>query len=194
MFSEDQQPFLQQDHDATIKQKGLGPGKYLKEKPRINVTDETTTDAIQQNCSQEIAEDSEDDFNYDDLIIAELVDKDRDKELDIHRRSPNDKAVEFDITSTKTRTEGGTKGTKEHYHCTNNYKQLSFTPAWSVEECESDILEIHKETTRTLYRGDTSSHQNTETQETEVASEGEEETTPVYNRFQSLGGRGATSP
>ncbi|KAK4428291.1 hypothetical protein Salat_1128700 [Sesamum alatum] len=155
MFSEDQQPIPQQDQDVAVRQKGSRSGNYLKEKPSTNDTDETVAEAIQQNYSQEIVEDSEDDFNYDDPIIAELLDKDWDKELANLRRSPNDKAAHFDIASTKTGTVG-------------------------------DILETHKEATNILYKGDTSTYQITETQEIEVASKGEEETTPIYNRFQSL--------
>ncbi|KAK4420171.1 hypothetical protein Salat_2430000 [Sesamum alatum] len=76
MFSKNQQPNPQQDQEAAVRQKGSESGNYLKENLRTNITDETGAEAIHQNCSQEIVEDSEDDFNYDDPIIAELLDKD----------------------------------------------------------------------------------------------------------------------
>ncbi|KAK4438608.1 hypothetical protein Salat_0195300 [Sesamum alatum] len=168
--------------DTTARQKGSGSGTHLKDNLSTNDIAETAAEAINQNDLQEIGEDSGDDFNYDDPIIAELLDKIWDEELARHRKSPNDKAVHFDIASTKPGNEGGTTKEQENTHCSNIHKQLPFTPAWSLEEHESDIMETHKEETRTMYKGDISTHQFIGSQDTEVASEGEEESTPIFNR------------
>ncbi|KAK4425059.1 hypothetical protein Salat_1699500 [Sesamum alatum] len=98
------------------------------------------------------------------------------------------------VTSTKNGTSGATKRDQEPAHTSNNFKQLSFTPAWSLEEGESDIMETHMEGSRTLYKGDTTTHRNTDSQETEAASEEEEESTPIFNRFQSLRNLGEEEP
>ncbi|KAK4434297.1 hypothetical protein Salat_0592500 [Sesamum alatum] len=70
----------------------------------------------------EIGEDGDDDFNYDDPIIAELLDKDWDEELAIHRRSPNDKAAHFDIASYKPGNEGDKSKEPEYTHSSNIHK------------------------------------------------------------------------
>ncbi|KAK4426703.1 hypothetical protein Salat_1439000 [Sesamum alatum] len=154
---------------------------------RINDTDVILAKDINQNISHETEEVCDDDeFNYDDPIIAELLDRDWDKEFAKHGKSPNDKVAHFDIANTKIGASGGTKRAQELAHASNSYKQPSFTPAWSLEEGESDIMETHMEGSKTLYKGDTSTHQITESQETEATSEEKEESTPIFNRFQSL--------
>ncbi|KAK4417028.1 hypothetical protein Salat_2528300 [Sesamum alatum] len=133
-------------------------------------------------------------FHNEDLLQMGMVtrhkgdpDKDWDEEFARHRRSPNDKAAHFDIASSKPGNEGEKPKEQEYTHCSNIHKQLPFTPAWSLEECESNLMETHKEGTRsTLYKGDTSTPHIIGSQETEVASDGEDEATPIFNRFQSL--------
>ncbi|KAK4433290.1 hypothetical protein Salat_1091300 [Sesamum alatum] len=106
MFSEDNQTNIQQDQDIAARQKGSGSGTHFKDNLSTNETDETGAEAINQSGFQEIGEDSGDDFNYDDPIIAELLDKDWDEELARHRRSPKYKVAHFDIASSKPGNEG----------------------------------------------------------------------------------------
>ncbi|KAK4426635.1 hypothetical protein Salat_1432200 [Sesamum alatum] len=188
MFSEDNQ-------ENTDRHKGSRPETLSKEMLRINDTVVSPAKDFNQNASHETEEVSDEDkFNYDDPIIAELLDRDWDKEFNKHGKSHNDKVAHFDNASTKNGTSGGTKRDQEPAHASNSFKQLSFIPAWSLEEGESDIMETHMEGSRILYKGDTSTHRNTDSQETEAASEEEEESTPIFNRFQSLQNLGEEEP
>ncbi|KAK4422791.1 hypothetical protein Salat_1861600 [Sesamum alatum] len=138
----------------------------------------------QQVPSASVEISDEDNFNYDDPIIAELFDKDWDKELNKQGKSPSDKAAHFDLTSSKN----GTSPNREPQpaQTPKHSRQLLFTPAWSFEEGESDIMETQIEGSGTLYKGDTSTYRTTESQETEAVGEEEEDSTPLFNRFQNL--------
>ncbi|KAK4425151.1 hypothetical protein Salat_1709000, partial [Sesamum alatum] len=184
MFSEQHSTLL--NPEVTAETSGKDSGKHNTEIPSTVNLNVTELDATHQTHTQEIAEDSEDDFNYDDPIITELLDKDWDKELETHRRSPKDKAAQYDINNTKTGITGGQKKTKGPQQQSHTFNQNEFIQAWSVEECESDIVAALKDTTRTLLKGDTSINKNLDIQEVNSMSEEEEETTPIYNRFQTL--------
>ncbi|KAK4428683.1 hypothetical protein Salat_1168100 [Sesamum alatum] len=184
MFSEDKHSNTQPDEEILGTQKGSKSNTKLKGNSSLYESEVTGIETSIQ--TGDIGEDSGDDFNYDDPIIAELLDKDWDQELARRRSSPKDKAAHFDIASSMPGNEGGKPKEKEYTHCTNTHKHLPFIPAWSLEECESDLLETHKEGICTIYKGDTSTHQTIGPQETEEASDREEEVTPLFNRFQSL--------
>ncbi|KAK4430852.1 hypothetical protein Salat_0847000 [Sesamum alatum] len=186
MFSESKHHPSQLERGTTVEPSDTGSRKQIIEKSSSTNLKGNITEASYQNYPQEIAEDSEDDFNYDDPIITELLDKDWDKELEMHKKSPNDKAAHFDINSTIIGAEGGKKDTRGALQFSQALKQPALTPAWSVEECESDILAIQQDTSRPLLKGDTSANRTSGIQDTTTTGEEEEETTPIYNRFQTL--------
>ncbi|KAK4423024.1 hypothetical protein Salat_1885000 [Sesamum alatum] len=140
MFSEANHHPSQLEQGLSVEPSDTGTRKQIIEKSSSINLKENIIEGSSQNYPQEIAEDSEDDFNYEDPIITELLDKDWDKELQMNKKSPNDKAAQFDINSTIIGAEGGEKDTQGDLQFSQALKQPAFTPAWSVEECESDIL------------------------------------------------------
>ncbi|KAK4438605.1 hypothetical protein Salat_0195000 [Sesamum alatum] len=165
MFTEDNQ-------ENSTRQKDPRTEIPSKEMLRPNDKDvNSATHGYQQasHGSEEVSD--EDNFNYDDPIIAELLDKDWDKELNKQGKSPSDKAAHFDLTSSKNGTSGESNRDPQPVQTSNSSKQLPFTPAWSLEEGESDIMETHMEGSITFYKGDTSTLRTTDSQETEAAGE-----------------------
>ncbi|KAK4438126.1 hypothetical protein Salat_0146700 [Sesamum alatum] len=177
MFTEDNQ-------ENSTKQKDPRTEIPSKEMLRPNEKDVSlATNGYQQasHVSKEISD--EDNFNYDDPIIAELLDKDWDKELNKQGKSPSDKAAQFDLTSSKNGTSGESNRDPQPVQPSNSNKQLTFTPAWSLEEGESDIMETHMEGSRTFYKGDTSTFRTTDSQEIEAVGEEEEDSTLYSTDF-----------
>ncbi|KAK4435338.1 hypothetical protein Salat_0697200 [Sesamum alatum] len=104
----------------------------------------------------------------------------------MHKKSPNGKAALFDINNNIIGAEGGKKDSQGDLQFSQALKQPAFTPAWSVEECELDMLVVQQDLSRPLFKGDTSVNRTSGIQDTTTNSEEEEETTPIYNRFQTL--------
>ncbi|KAK4421162.1 hypothetical protein Salat_2066700 [Sesamum alatum] len=123
MFTEDNQEKSTRPKDSRTET----PSKEL-----LRPNDKDVSSAIQGHqqvppASVDISD--EDNFNYDDPIIAELLDKDWDKELNKQGKSPSDKAAHFDLTSSKNGTSGGPNREPQPGQTSKDSRQLLFTPA-----------------------------------------------------------------
>ncbi|KAK4420969.1 hypothetical protein Salat_2047400 [Sesamum alatum] len=123
MFTEDNQEKSTRPKDSRTET----PSKEL-----LRPNDKDVSSAIQGHqqvppASVEISD--EDNFNYDDPIIAELLDKDWDKELNKQGKSPSDKAAHFDLTSSKNGTSGGPNREPQPGQTSKDSMQLLFTLA-----------------------------------------------------------------
>ncbi|KAK4422907.1 hypothetical protein Salat_1873300 [Sesamum alatum] len=159
MFSEAKHHSSQLEQGVTAEPSDTGHRKQIIEKSSASNLNGNVTNASYQNYPQEIAGDSEDDFNYDDPIIIELLDKDWDKELEIHKRSPKDKAAQFDINSSIIRdntrplfkgdtSANRTTGIQDTYNTSEEEEETTpiynrFHTLQNLEEEETPPPELH---------------------------------------------------